>query len=46
MEFVEIINGSALYRYNDGTAVAIGVLDGNVDFFDCYLSAYAWSLPF
>ena len=46
MLFVEIVNGSALYKYNNGTAVAIGVLDGSVEHFLCYDYAYAWALPF
>lgn len=46
MKLIEIVNGSALYLYNNGTAVAVGVLDGSVDFFTCYDYAYMWALPF
>lgn len=46
MKFIEICNGSMLYEYNNGTAVAIGCIDGSVEFFSCYDYAYAWALPF
>lgn len=46
MLFVEICNGFALYLYNDGSAVSIGVLDGEVKYFSRYDYAYMWALPF
>jgi len=46
MLFIEIVNGSALYKYNDGSAVSIGVIDGKVEYFSCYNHAYMWALPF
>ena len=46
MLFVEYVNGYNLYLYNNGTAVAISGLSGEVTFFMCYDYAYMWALPF
>lgn len=46
MLFVEYSNGCNLYRYNDGTAVAIEVIGEEVRFFSNYAQAFAWTLPF